>query len=67
MTMFEEPAGIVTLGGSASVVASAGAGPGVEPCCSPAGVSSQPVALISITGEHPLHGLVALKLGSVIS
>jgi hypothetical protein len=67
ITMFEGPADMVVLGGSAAVVACAGAGPPVEPCCSPAGVSSQPVAVISITGEHPLHGRVALKLGSVIS
>ena len=35
--------------------------------CSSAGVATQPVAVISITGEHPLHDLVAVKFGSVIS
>lgn len=56
MIMFDGPAVMVALNGSAEVL-----------CCSSAGLSSQPVAEISTTGEHPLQGRVALKFGSVIS
>ena len=54
--MFDDATGTVALGGSS-----------VVPCCSSAGLSSHPVAVISMTGWHPLQGFVAEKFGSVIS